>query len=84
MTFDPGATNGWEEVIRGNLQVEELRCKHDEFFEKPHINKVVSWLDGYLSKTDANLPIEDNNYRPDSFAKIASTHRRRWRFALVF
>ncbi len=74
MTFDPGATNGWEEVIRGNLQVEELRCKHDEFFEKPHINKVVSWLDGYLSKTDANLPIEDEIIsRPSSLRKIASS-----------
>jgi hypothetical protein len=55
MGFDPGATNGWETVIRGHLQMEEVGCKHNEFFEKPHVDKVVSWLDGYLSKAGANL-----------------------------
>jgi amino acid adenylation domain-containing protein len=57
--YDPSATNGWEAVIQGHFQVEELGCKHDEFFEKPHINTVVSWLDNHLSKAHANLHLDD-------------------------
>ncbi len=53
--FDPGATNGWEAVIQGGLQVEDLNCGHMDISEEPHVSKVAKWLEKHLSAMEANL-----------------------------
>jgi amino acid adenylation domain-containing protein len=57
--FDPGAANGWDHVIQGDLQVEELVCGHMDIAEEPHIIEVAKRLENYLLKADAGLIIDD-------------------------
>jgi amino acid adenylation domain-containing protein len=52
--FDPGATNGWKDVIEGDLQVEDVGCGHMEFAEEPHITEVARLLGQYLANVDVN------------------------------
>ena len=47
--FDPGAANGWEAVIRGDLRVEDLHCGHMDISEEPHVSTVARWLEKHLS-----------------------------------
>jgi thioesterase domain-containing protein len=53
--FDPGATNGWEAVIQGNLFVEDLNCGHADISEDPHITEAARRLEKYLSKAGAGF-----------------------------
>ncbi len=53
--FSPGATNGWETVIQGDLQVHDLNCSHMQISEEPHISRVAEWLEMHLAAKGANL-----------------------------
>lgn len=50
--FDPGATNGWGEIIQGGLQVAELGCGHMDIAKEPYIGDVAKRLKHYLLETE--------------------------------
>lgn len=59
MEFDIGATSGWGALIQGPLEVQELRCKHNDLLDEPHVHRITSWLDDYLSRAHADPLLEE-------------------------
>jgi non-ribosomal peptide synthetase component F/thioesterase domain-containing protein len=55
--FDLGAANGWDSVVQGNLQIEDLACSHTQIAREPHVTEVAGWLDRHLSQADAKSAI---------------------------
>jgi amino acid adenylation domain-containing protein len=51
--LDLGTTNGWDQVVLGELQVEEIHCNHMNISEEPHVREVARKLENYLSRSDA-------------------------------
>jgi amino acid adenylation domain-containing protein len=51
--FDLGTTNGWDQVVLGELQVEEIHCNHMNISEEPYVREVARKLENYLSRSDA-------------------------------
>jgi thioesterase domain-containing protein len=58
-------TNGWEKIILGELQREEIECNHTDLSEEPHVIEVASRLRHHLSRSEAIS---------DSTKKIFSNH----------
>jgi thioesterase domain-containing protein/acyl carrier protein len=44
LMFDLGQTSGWDKVIEGRLQVEDIECTHDELAEEPWVGQVARIL----------------------------------------
>jgi thioesterase domain-containing protein len=49
-------TNGWEAVIRGGVQLEEVDCDHTDIVFEPYLGEVARRLERYLSQP-GNAPI---------------------------
>jgi amino acid adenylation domain-containing protein len=57
-TVDPhwasfGAKNGWDELLVNGLQVENVRCTHDQLSHEPYIAQAAQRLDKYMSQLNA-------------------------------
>ncbi len=60
-TFDGGSTNGWGELILGELQTEEFNCVHMDLTTEPHLTDVVRRLKHYLAKTSVSYREESSS-----------------------
>jgi hypothetical protein len=56
--WEMGSTNGWREVLLGELAVEEISCGHLDISREPYVSIVARKLECYLSQSDADLATE--------------------------
>ena len=56
---DYGSTNGWKEVLLGELHIEQIECSHWNIVKEPYVERVARTLENYLSKADAGFITED-------------------------
>jgi acetoacetyl-CoA synthetase len=46
------AANGWEEVVRGGVRMEDFECSHLDLSEEPCVGDVAKRIEGYLLRLD--------------------------------
>src|SRR5579883_621816 len=44
LKFDLGETSGWNKVVEGKLEIQDLRCDHDQIGQEPWISEVARLL----------------------------------------
>jgi non-ribosomal peptide synthetase component F/thioesterase domain-containing protein/acyl carrier protein len=47
------AANGWEEIVRGGVRMEDFECSHLDLSEEPGVGDVAKRIEVYLSRLDA-------------------------------
>jgi aspartate racemase len=74
--FSPRAeysqTNGWEAVIQGGVQVEEVDCGHTDIVLEPYLGEVARRLERYLSQP-GNAPTIKGNAVPADHGPVFIT-----------
>jgi thioesterase domain-containing protein len=68
-------TNGWEEVIRGGVQLEEVDCGHMDIVHEPYLGEVAGRLERYLSQP-VNVPTIKSNALPANHGPVFMTDDR--------
>jgi thioesterase domain-containing protein/acyl carrier protein len=53
--FDFGA-NGWDQIVQGDIKLEDFECSHLNLSEHPHVNDVAQCIESHLSSADSNSP----------------------------
>jgi thioesterase domain-containing protein len=62
-TSEYSQANGWEKVIRGGVQVEDVDCGHRDIVQEPYLGEVARRLERYLSQP-GNAPTIKGNAVP--------------------